>query len=195
MQAQVNFLAFYLVSLVNCYIPISLTHVNLFSVLLGDGQSGAVTRGTQKRHRKKKTAYYTQRSQTDRVTAVQEWVSYRREHQEAGSTKQIGSKESKRPQVNSFTRDQGAVHRKRHEGISLMCLHVIGTVRGGKEGELVAGTSLITFGASGRQQVAHSMFVRMLRQQEKISFKIYNAKFVQHYKNYMILGEALSPKC
>lgn len=119
------------------------------SVLISDGQSGAVTRGTQKRHReKKKSLLYSE--VLDRVTTVQEWVSYRREHPEAGSTKQIGSRESKRPWVNAFTGDQGAVHRKRHEGISLMCLHVIGTVRGGKEGELVAGTSLITFGASGR---------------------------------------------
>ena len=39
---------------------------------------------------------------------------------------------------------------KRHEGIPLICLHVIGSVRQGQEGELVAGTSFITFGASGR---------------------------------------------
>lgn len=36
--------------MVSCYISFSLTHcVNLFSVLLGDGQSGAVAKATQKK--------------------------------------------------------------------------------------------------------------------------------------------------
>lgn len=46
-------------------------------------------------------------------------------------------------------RRSGGVPSNRHEGIPLICLHVIGPVRQGQEGELVAGTSFITFGASG----------------------------------------------
>lgn len=60
----------------------------------------------------------------------------------------MGSRESKGPWVSSSIGNQGGAH-KRPEGISVMCLHITGSVRGGQEGERVLGDKPITFGTPG----------------------------------------------
>lgn len=87
------------------------------------GQTDAATRGDTGKAQENK-GYYMYRSWRDRVTTCHEGAT-KREHQGKGLNQAGGElRESEDPWASAFIGSQGGVHKKRHEGISLVHLNV-----------------------------------------------------------------------